>query len=92
MIGLMGAIWGLAGFSLLLVYTIFQLTPMAIETFSYHLRWYHWLALGVNTILMAYYEGFRGFQKGLSPRVVARANYLIQHPHVLHSLLGPIFC
>jgi hypothetical protein len=92
MIGLIGAIWGLAGFSLLLIYTIFHLTPIAIEAFSFQFRWYHWLVLVLNTILMAYYEGFRGFQKGFSPRVVARASYLIHHPNVLHSLLGPIFC
>jgi hypothetical protein len=92
MIGLLGAVWGLVGFSLLLGYTIVRLAPLALETFSYQLQWYHWLVLVLNTLLMAYYEGYRGFQKGFSPRVAARAKYLLHHPNVWHALLGPLFC
>lgn len=90
--GLFGALWGLAGFSLLIAYAIFRLTPIALETFSYQLRWYHWVALVLNVILMAYSEGYRGFQKGFSPRMAARAKYLNNHPQILHALLGPLFC
>jgi hypothetical protein len=90
--GVLGAVWGIAGFSLLLGYTIYRLAPMAIATFSYPLSWYHWGALLVNTLAMAYLEGYRGFQKGFSPRVAARAKYLYDHPNLGYALLAPFFC
>lgn len=92
LLGLFGALWGLAGFSLILGYAIFRLAPVALESFSYHLRWYHWLVLVSNTILMAYLEGYRGFQQGFSPRVAARCKYLSRHPNGFHALLGPLYC
>lgn len=90
--GVLGAIWGVIGLSLLLVYAIFRLSPIALETFSYPLRWYHWVILLTVTILMAYFEGYRGFQKGFSPRAAARAKHLVHRPNLLHTLLGPFFC
>lgn len=92
MIGLLGSLWGLGGFSLLLGYAIIRLAPMAIDAFSYQFRWYHWVVLVVNTFFMAYLEGYRGFQKGYSPRVAARAKHMNNHPKLLHILLGPFYC
>lgn len=92
LLGSLGAVWGIAGFSLLLGYCILRLAPIALEIFSQPLRWYHWLGLLLNLGVMAYYEGYRGFQKGFSPRVAARARYLAYHPNALHVLLGPLFC
>ena len=92
MIGILGALWGLVGFSTLLAYTIFRLTPIAVDTFSYDLHWYHWVVLVINTLFMAYFEGYRGFQKGFSPRVAARAKHIKNHPNIFHALLGPLYC
>jgi hypothetical protein len=92
MIGNVGAIWGLAGVVLLLGYAILRLIPITLAAFSITLFWHHWLVLVLNTGLMAYLEGYRGFQKGFSPRVVARARYLKENPRLLHVLLGPLFC
>jgi hypothetical protein len=92
MIGILGALWGLVGFSTLLAYTIFRLTPVAVDTFSYDLHWYHWVVLVINTLFMAYFEGYRGFQKGFSPRVAARAKHIRNHPNIFHALLGPLYC
>jgi len=92
MIGLLGALWGLGGVFLLLGYAIVRLAPLAIEAFSVNLRWYHWLILGTHVLLMAYLEGYRGFQKGFSPRVAARAKYLNNSSQPIHALLGPFFC
>ena len=92
MIGNVGAIWGLAGVVLLLGYAILRLIPITFAAFSIKLFWYHWLVLVLNTGLMAYLEGYRGFQKGFSPRVVARARYMKENPRLLHALLGPLFC
>ncbi len=91
-IGLLGAGWGLIGFALLLIYTILRLLPLALEAFRQQLQWYHWAVLIINTLFMAYAEGYRGFQKGLSPRVVARAKYLKNKATLLYALLGPLYC
>ena len=37
-------------------------------------------------------EGYRGFQKQFSPRVVARAKYLIENPTLVRVILAPLFC
>ena len=90
--GIFGAIWGLTGVLLILSSAVYRLTPLAIDAFSYAFTWYHWLTLFLILLFMTYAEGYRGFQKGFSPRVAARALYLKNHPRLLHSLLGPFFC
>jgi hypothetical protein len=90
--GTLGAIWGLAGVLLLIGSAVYRLTPVAIEAFSYDFFWYHWLALILNLLFMSFAEGYRGFQKGFSPRVASRALYLSNNPHPLHALLAPLFC
>ena len=90
--GIFGAIWGLTGILLLLGSAIYRLTPIAIDAFSYAFTWYQWLSLLLILFFMVYAEGYRGFQKGFSPRVAARALYLKNQPCLLHSLLGPFFC
>jgi hypothetical protein len=92
MFGAFGALWGLAGVFLIIGGAIYRLTLVAMEAFSYEFLWYHWVALVLNALFMAYAEGCRGFQKGFSPRVAARAKYLKDHPNALYALLGPFFC
>ncbi len=91
-LGVIGATWGVAGLSLLLGWAIFRLTPHALELSSLTLEWYHWLVLLVNTLFMAYSEGYKGFQLGASPRVAARVKYLYANPNLLHVVLAPLFC
>ena len=52
----------------------------------------HWALCVVWTLFMAHSEGYKGFQKRFSPRVVARAVHLSRHPRILHVLLAPLFC
>lgn len=92
MLGVIGAVWGLLGLSLLLGWAVFRLTPYAMELPSLTLEWYHWLALVVNTLFMAYSEGYKGFQLGASPRVAARVKYLYENPKLLHVIFAPLFC
>jgi len=92
MIGKIGGIWGLAGVVLLLGAAILRLVPITVEAFTTKLLWYHWVVLVLITGLLAYLEGYRGFQKGFSPRVVTRANYMKENPRLLHALLAPLFC
>lgn len=91
-IGAFGAFWGLFGVILLLTSATFRLTPLAIDAFSYQFSWHHWAALLVIVLGMAYAEGYRGFQKGFSPRVAARARYLRDHPLLFHAIFAPFFC
>jgi hypothetical protein len=90
--GILGAIWGLTGVLLLLGSAVYRLAPLAIAAYSYGFFWYHWLALFLILIFMAYAEGYRGFQKGFSPRVASRALYLKNNPRLLHVLFAPFFC
>ena len=90
--GIFGAIWGLTGVLVLLGSAVYRLTPLAIDAFSYAFSWYHWFSFFLILFFMAYAEGYRGFQKGFSPRVAARALYLKKNPRLLHGLLGPFFC
>lgn len=90
--GQLAALWGIGGFFLLLGYAVYRLAPVALQALSSDLAWYHWLVFIVNLGLMAYFEGYRGFQRGYSPRLVARACYLLQHPTPLKTLLAPLFC
>ena len=91
-LGRCGALWGVVGVIGLLGYAVLRLFPLITDAFTYPFQWYHWAVLVCHVALMAYTEGYRGFQQGFSPRVVARARYLAQHPRVLHVLLGPLFC
>ncbi|MBK1829383.1 hypothetical protein JIN77_01480 [Verrucomicrobiaceae bacterium R5-34] len=62
------------------------------SAFEISFNLWHWIALVLFAFFMAYYEGFKGFQKKYSPRVAARVRYLRDQPDTLRSLLAPLFC
>src|SRR5689334_9648633 len=41
---------------------------------------------------IVYSEGYRAFHKAFAPRVVARAQYLAEHPRPLYVLIAPLYC
>lgn len=43
------------------------------------------------TLFSMYAEGYRGFQRGFSPRVVARAFHLARNPRALWVMLAPLY-
>jgi hypothetical protein len=90
--GTLGALWGLSGVLLLLGSAIVRLTPVAWNAFSVPFCWQHWTALGANILFMAYAEGYRAFQRGFSPRVAARARYLMTNPRAVLVVFAPLFC
>lgn len=92
-LGKAAASWGLLGVAALLLNAVVRLTPVAVEAFASHrLGAWQWL-LAVGFVgFMAYYEGYRGFQQGFSPRAVARAVHLARNPRPLHAALAPLFC
>lgn len=87
------ATWGVLATTALLISAIVRLTPLALEPLRSHamtdLQWALYVGWG---LFNGYVEGYRGFQKGYVPRVVARAFWLGQHPRPLLVLLAPFFC
>lgn len=90
--GTLAALWGIIGICFILGSAIFRLSDIGLEAFSYSLSWYHWVIAIAWTAFMAIGEGYRGFQKGFSPRVAARIAYLQRNPTVLRLILAPLFC
>jgi cytochrome bd-type quinol oxidase subunit 1 len=86
------AVWGLGGPLLLLVLAIGRLLPRAIEAHAFEFSWIHWLAFIAILLFMAYSEGYKGFQVSYSPRVAARARYLLSHSTPTRAVLAPLFC
>ena len=87
------ATWGVASVLALLGQALWRLTPLALEPWRngsmstlQQVLYVLWVAI------MAYSEGYRGFQKKFSPRVVARAFYLGRHPTPLRVLFALPFC
>ncbi len=92
MMGAIAACWGFLGIFSLFSFTIVRLSQIGIEAWDTPFAWHHWLALVVWVIFMAYNEGYKGFQKGFSPRVAARTAYLYKNPSLLRLVLAPLFC
>jgi hypothetical protein len=85
--------WGVLGVVALIGQAIWRLTPLALEPIVARSLTPSQTALyGVGVILNAYAEGYRGFHKRFSPRVVARALHLARRPRPLHVLFAPAFC
>jgi hypothetical protein len=89
--GILGAVWAVTGFSLILVDAIIRLSGIAMQAISSGLTVLQWLTLLGVVLVMAYAEGYRGFQKSFSPRCAARVWHLLQNPHVFSAILAPLF-
>ena len=87
--GRLAAAWAIGGVVLLLASAVWRLTPLAIDAFAEPLTWIHWAFAVPWIVFMAYSEGYRGFQKGFSPRAVVRAWSLLGRPRLHHVLLAP---
>lgn len=90
--GTFAAIWGIVGICFILGNAIFRLSAISLESLNFSLLWYHWAVAIVWTGFMAYSEGYRGFQKGFSPRVAARIAYLQKNPTPIRLIFAPLFC
>ena len=85
--------WGVFGVVALLAQAVWRLTPLALQPIHEGTLGGGQSALYAAWVLFSIYaEGYRGFQKRFSPRVVARALHLARHPQPLHVALAPAFC
>ena len=90
--GFIAASWGLLGFLALLCFAIYRLSAIALDAIADGLAWHHWMVLVIFAVVMAYYEGLKGFQRGYSPRFVSRVAFLFSHPTGPRIVLAPLFC
>ena len=82
--------WGIGGTCLLLIDALWRLMPFVIEIFRHPLTPFQWLLMGIWVSVMAYAEGYRGFQLRFSPRVVARSSWLSETDYTGLKLLAPL--
>jgi hypothetical protein len=85
-------VWGVLGLCALLLWAIYRLSFYAVAAWEAPWAWWHWAFFAVWMVFMVYSEGYKGFQKGFSPRVVARAVHLSRHPVGRHVALAPLYC
>lgn len=91
-LGTVAMVWGMLGVICLLSYGVSKMIGHTREGFTYSLGIWHYVVLVVWTFFMAYSEGYKGFQKGFSPRVAARAVYLRDRSTWWRLILAPPFC
>ena len=92
MVGIIGAIWGITGLSLIFSSALYRLYPYAQELCGTSLEWFHWVSLAASLLFMGYAEGYKGFHLKFSPRAAARALYLKNNPTFARVLFAPFFC
>lgn len=92
MIGNLAAIWGFSGVCLFLGSAILRLAEISNQMSLQSFNMVHWICLILWVSVMAYFEGYKGFQKGFSPRVAARVRYLAKHVTLKRFILAPLFC
>ncbi|HET6583582.1 MAG TPA: hypothetical protein VFG69_09040 [Nannocystaceae bacterium] len=90
--GRVGAAWGVLGVLALLGQAFARLGPRALEAWTMGLSPSQLVVLAAWTGFMIYSEGVRGFHRRFSPRVVARAMWLREHPRPLFVAIAPFFC
>jgi hypothetical protein len=87
------ACWGVFGVVAILVRAIVALTPIALEPIERgQLDAFGWALYVSWVVINGYAEGYRGFQLAFSPRVVARAMHLAEHPTWWRVVLAAPYC
>ena len=89
--GIFGAAWGSGGLAIILLDAINRLSGIAMQALDAGLSSWQWVALVIVVILLAYSEGYRGFQKSFSPRCAARAYFLYRNPEWKTIVFAPFF-
>ncbi|MEM6994834.1 MAG: hypothetical protein AAF721_30245 [Myxococcota bacterium] len=84
--------WGILGVTAILTQALVRLAPLAYAAIEGGLSAVQWGLLVVWVAMMAHAEGYRGFHRRFSPRVVARALWLRDNPRPLFAVFAPLFC
>jgi hypothetical protein len=92
LLGWVGFIWGVGGLVAGLTSAVARLFPLAIEPWLIGMTPFQMVAYAASVVFIGYSEGYRGFQKQFSPRVVVRAVEMGRNPKWSWVLLAPLFC
>jgi hypothetical protein len=92
MLGILGAVWGILGLTLIFGRGLVCLYPYVEELPESAFGWFHWIAIVASLLFMGYAEGYKGFHLKFSPRAAARARYLRENPTPVRIILAPLFC
>ena len=92
MLGRIAALWGFIGVCFFLGSAIFKLSLISSQLDVNNLSVFNWLVMLAWILFMAYFEGYKGFQKGFSPRVAARLYFLLENVTYKRLVLAPLFC
>lgn len=84
--------WGVAGVALILLSPIVRLGAVALDAVRSGLTPLQWAVATVWCLFMVYAEGWRGFHKQFSPRVVVRGLALAASRPLVPSILAPFTC
>jgi hypothetical protein len=92
MLGRVALVWGVSGFTALMLFAVVRLSALALEAFDYAWGLPHWVLFVLNLVVMAWVEGYRGFQCSYSPRLAARAHHLYHHATPIQAVFAPLVC
>lgn len=86
-------VWGVLGVMALLSSGVWRVFPHALEPLQTpgSMTWFQAVLYGGCILFNAWTEGYKAFQKMIAPRVIARAQWMTDHPNVIHPLVAPIF-
>lgn len=87
----LAAAWAVVGLSAVLVDAASRLAKLSLLALEFDWNAGHWAAFALNTVFMAWSEGYRGFQQNFSPRCAARTLYLHRNAGLVSGLLAPLF-
>jgi len=86
------SLWAILGVCGILLHAITNLWSIAIEPLiQQDLNTLQWIMYFGWIVFMLYTEGYRGFQKAFSPRVVQRAWTLHSKSPIIHIILAPLY-
>lgn len=83
-------VWGLAGLTALLVRAVATIAPEAAEALASASGAPEWLLIATTTTAMIWFEGYRGFQRGLVPRLLERARAIAVGGSRTDQALAPL--
>lgn len=87
--------WGAIGVVGYLSYGVAKVVPIVLDGLGAIESVWQWVLLAATLLFFAYVEGYKGFQKGFSPRVVSRAWVVAEESPAAplwHKILAPAFC
>ncbi len=87
------ATWGVVQVVSIILQSLRRLYPIALEPLvRKDLTTAQWGAYVLWALVMAYSEGYKGFQQKFSPLLVKRAFMLVEKPSILNYLLAGPYC